>query len=160
MNALGTFVEGSSREDLPSVGEAGPPGADAPVLRGAGLGTLLTVHPPGRAHGAAAHVHPVSARQRLATLILVPLQVALLATRIWRRWVTWGMEMYLYKVFTTSQSTFTYTASFIHIHIHTETDATIHGAIHTLLDIILPLIDLLLQLYLFLSPNGTVTSSL
>lgn len=77
-----TFVEGSASQDVSSVGEAWSSGADGLVLRGAHLGTLLTVNAPGRAHGAAAHVHAVAPGQRLATLILVPLHVALLAAHV------------------------------------------------------------------------------
>lgn len=78
-----TFVEGPSREHIPAVGEAGPAGTERFVLAGAGAGTLLAVRAPGRAHGAAAHVHAEFARQRLRALVLVPAHVALLHPHVW-----------------------------------------------------------------------------
>lgn len=77
-----TFVEGPPAQDLSPVGETVPSGADRSVLWGAHLGTLLAVHAPRGAHRAAAYVHAVSPRQRLAALVLVPLQVALLTAQV------------------------------------------------------------------------------
>lgn len=79
---LGTFVERPASQYISSVGEAGPSGTNGSVLRCACFRALLTVDTPGSTHWTAAHVHTVSAWQWLATLILVPLHVALLTTHI------------------------------------------------------------------------------
>lgn len=84
MKILVTFVERPAGQNFSSVGKAGPSGADGFVLGGGWFGTLLAVDAPGRTHRTAAHVDAVSPRQRLAALVLVPLQVALLTTRIWK----------------------------------------------------------------------------
>lgn len=77
-----TFVEGPPGQDLPPVGETVPSGADCSEFWGSHFRTLLAVHAPRRAHRAAAHVHAVSPRQRLATFVLVPLQEALLTAQV------------------------------------------------------------------------------
>lgn len=82
LKTIGTFVEWPASQNISSVGEAMPSGTDGSVLRWAWFGTLLAVDTPGSTHWTAAHVHTVSSWQRLATLILVPLQVALLTTHI------------------------------------------------------------------------------
>lgn len=82
MKAMCTFVEGPASENVSSVGEAGPSGTDGSVLRRASFGTLLAVDTPRRPHRTAAHVHAVPARKRLATLVFVPLHVALLTTQV------------------------------------------------------------------------------
>lgn len=77
-----TFVEGPPSQNISPVGETIPSGADCSELWGSWFWTLLAVDAPGSADCAAAHVHAVSPRQRLATLVLVPLQVALLTTQV------------------------------------------------------------------------------
>ena len=76
------FVERSAGQYIPAVGKARPSGTDGPVLCRVCFGTLLAVDAPRGTHGTAAHVHAVAAGQGRATLILMPLHVALLTAHI------------------------------------------------------------------------------
>lgn len=80
-----TFVERPAGQNI-SIGEALPSGADGFVLRRVCFGTLLTVRTPGSTHWTAAHVHAISPWQWFATLILMPLHVALPVTHVWKSW--------------------------------------------------------------------------
>lgn len=80
-----TFVEGPASQNVSPVGETRSSGADGLVLGRTGFRALLAVDAPGGTHRAAAHVHAVPAGKRLATLVLVPLHVALLAAQIWAK---------------------------------------------------------------------------
>ncbi len=57
-----TFVEGSSCQDVSSVGDSRSPRADGFEFGRVWFRTGLTVHTPRRSHRTAAHIHAISAR--------------------------------------------------------------------------------------------------
>lgn len=73
-----TFVKWPPRKNVPSVGKAGPPGAQGLILLGARFGAFLTLGAPSCANCTAAGIHAELSRNRMDTLIFIPLQVTLL----------------------------------------------------------------------------------
>lgn len=79
-----TFVKRPPGKDIPSVSKARPPGAQGLILFGAKFGALLTLGAPSCSDRTTAGIHAELPRYRMDAFVLIPLQVTLLHTDIYR----------------------------------------------------------------------------